>query len=52
MIGPDVLSKSEIQEKIRSFLYDQLEQEKGLTACLMIHTLNKNKDKVSCFLFF
>lgn len=46
LIGPEILPKSEIQSNIRSFLYDQLEQERGLTACLMIHTLNKNNSKV------
>ena len=55
MIGPDILPKSEIQDKIKSFLLNQLEDEKdmrGLTACLIIHTLNKNKEKVSFYYSF
>jgi UBX domain-containing protein 6 len=36
--------------KIKEFLYDQLEEERGLTACLIIHTCNKNREKV-CFCF-
>jgi len=42
-----VLPKAEMKEKIRQFLHAQLESEdKGLAACLMIHTLNKDADKV------
>ncbi|XP_035209030.1 UBX domain-containing protein 6-like [Stegodyphus dumicola] len=46
MIGPEILPKKEIENKIKEFLYAQLEQERGLTSCLIIHTLNKNKEKV------
>lgn len=46
MIGPDVLTKEEWDKKIKEFLYEQLEEERGLTACLIIHTCNKNRDKV------
>jgi len=46
IIGPEILPKDAVENKIRAFLYEQLEQERGLTACLMIHTLNKNKSKV------
>jgi len=42
-----VLPKNEMKQKIRDFLYAQLETEdKGLSACLIIHTLNKDADKV------
>lgn len=49
LIGPEVLSKEEWHSKIRSFLYEQLPEEKGLTACLIIYSLNKNREKVSFF---
>jgi len=42
-----VLPKHEMQHKIRDFLYSQLETEdRGLSACLIIHTLNKDAEKV------
>ena len=44
--GPDVLTKEEWDKKIKEFLYEQLEEERGLTACLIIHTCNKSRDKV------
>jgi UBX domain-containing protein 6 len=46
LIGPEVLPKDEMKLKIKQFLYDQLEEEKGLTACLIIHTLAKDSEKV------
>ncbi|GFQ98824.1 UBX domain-containing protein 6 [Trichonephila clavata] len=46
IIGPEVLPKKEIKQRIKQFLYEQLEQERGLTACLIIHTANENKEKV------
>ncbi|GIX70183.1 UBX domain-containing protein 6 [Caerostris extrusa] len=46
LIGPEVLPKKEIKKRIREFLYEQLEQEQGLTACLIIHTVNQNKEKI------
>jgi UBX domain-containing protein 6 len=46
MIGPEVLPKDQMRQRIREFLYEQLNEEKGLTAALMIHTLNKDQDKV------
>ena len=49
ILGPEItLKRTEMQTRIRNFLYDQLNTEdKGLTACLIIHTLNKDSDKVS-----
>ena len=42
-----VLPKNEMKRKIRDFLYDQLDNEdRALTACLIIHTLNKDTEKV------
>lgn len=43
-----MLSKEEWKVKIKEFLYEQLADERGLTACLIIHSCNKNRDKVSC----
>jgi UBX domain-containing protein 6 len=44
--GPDILTREEWNKKIKEFLYEQLEEERGLTACLIIHTCNKNREKV------
>ena len=42
-----VLPRVEMQKQIRDFLYEQVNTEdKGLTACLIIHTLNKDAEKV------
>lgn len=47
MIGPEVLPKKEIEQLIKEFLYQQLDDaEAGLTACLVIHTVNKIPEKV------
>ncbi|XP_057378920.1 UBX domain-containing protein 6-like [Daphnia carinata] len=47
LVGPEVLPKKEIEKLIKEFLYQQLESEEaGLTACLVIHTLNRPVDKV------
>nr|CAD7461729.1 unnamed protein product [Timema tahoe] len=43
---PEVLPKDEWHKKIREFLYEQLTEERGLTAVLVIHTCNKNREKV------
>lgn len=41
LLGPDVrLPLGELRDRIRQFLYDQLEEEPGLGACLLIHTCN------------
>lgn len=47
MVGPEILSKEEWRTKIKEFLYAQIEYERGLTAALMIHNLNKNREKIS-----
>ena len=33
-----------MKNRIREFLYSQLEEEKGLTACLIIHTMAKESE--------
>ena len=35
-----------MRQRIREFLLEQLNDEKGLTAALIIHTLNKDQEKV------
>lgn len=45
LISDEVLPKIEWRGKIKEFLYDQLEAERGLTACLIIQNCN-TKDKV------
>ncbi|XP_064633426.1 UBX domain-containing protein 6-like [Lineus longissimus] len=46
MVGPEVLTKSEMEAKIHEFLLLQLAEVPDMASALMIHTLNKNKDKV------
>eukprot|EP00095_Tigriopus_kingsejongensis_P004109 maker-scaffold122_size333723-snap-gene-0.19 protein:Tk04109 transcript:maker-scaffold122_size333723-snap-gene-0.19-mRNA-1 annotation:"ubx domain-containing protein 6-like" len=45
LIGPEVLPKEEMKRKIRDFLYEQLEHEKGLTSCLIILTMAQDSEK-------
>lgn len=47
MVNEEVLSKDEWKVKIKEFLYEQLEEERGLTACLIIHSCNYSRTKVS-----
>lgn len=47
LISEEILSKEEWRMKIKEFLFDQLEEERGLTACLIIHSCNYNRTKVS-----
>ena len=46
LIGDQVLPKEEMRQAIKDFLYSQIEGEPGLTACLIIHTLNTDSEKV------
>ncbi|CAH0714904.1 unnamed protein product, partial [Brenthis ino] len=46
IISNDVLPRDEWKRNIKTFLYEQLEDERGLTACLMIHSCNNNREKV------
>uniref|UniRef100_A0A0B7ADQ2 UBX domain-containing protein n=1 Tax=Arion vulgaris TaxID=1028688 RepID=A0A0B7ADQ2_9EUPU len=45
-IGPQVLTKTEMENAIHSFLLDNYEDEPEMTSAIMIHTLNKNNEKV------
>lgn len=47
MISNDILPRDEWKMKIKTFLYEQLEEERGLTACLIIQSCNNNREKVS-----
>lgn len=47
LISNEVLSKDEWTPKIREFLFENLESEKGLTACLIIQSCNKGREKVN-----
>lgn len=46
LIGDQVYPKEEMKCKIREFLYSQLEQERGLTSVLIIHTCNTSRERV------
>jgi len=46
LIGDQVLPKDEMLKCIRTFLYSQLDEEPGLTSCLIIRTFNKDQEKV------
>lgn len=45
IVSEEVLTKKEWKIKIKEFLYQQLEAEKALTSCLIIHNCN-TKEKV------
>jgi len=47
MVGEEVYTKDVMKEKIKEFLYSQLEEETALTAALIIHTCNSPREKVS-----
>ena len=46
MVGPQVLPRKEMQSLIEEFLWSQLGEEPEMTSALMIHTMNKDPDKV------
>ena len=46
LIGGDPGPRHVIKQRIREFLYNQLEDERGLTAVLIIHTCNSPRDRV------
>lgn len=48
LISEEVLSRGEWKIKIRDFLYEQLEDEPGLTACLIIHNCNVKDKAEAC----
>ncbi|XP_052782196.1 UBX domain-containing protein 6-like [Mya arenaria] len=45
-IGPVVLPRAEMEAHIEEFLLGQLAEEPEMASALMIHTLNKDKEKV------
>ncbi|XP_065200657.1 UBX domain-containing protein 6 [Planococcus citri] len=47
LISEEILSKTEWKTKIKTYLYEQLETEKGLIACVIIRNCNKNPDKIA-----
>ncbi|XP_031834985.1 GDI interacting protein 3 [Nomia melanderi] len=49
-LSDEILPRNEWKEKIREFLYDQLQgEEAGLTACLVIQNCNNKREKIeSC----
>lgn len=46
MVSNEILPRDEWKKKISSFLYEQIEVERGLTSCLIIHSCNYNKEKI------
>ncbi|XP_055838295.1 UBX domain-containing protein 6 [Episyrphus balteatus] len=48
MIGEEILPKKEWKIKIKEFLYQQLEQERALTACLIIYNCNTKEKAEDC----
>ena len=46
LVGGNPGTREEIKARIREFLYDQLEEEKCLTAVLIIQTCNSPRDRV------
>lgn len=46
MVSNEVLAKDDWKIKIKEFLYEQLEEERGLTACLIIQSCNSNREKI------
>lgn len=45
-VGPEVAPYDDIKRQIREFLYSQIEEDAAISACLIIHTCNKNREKV------
>lgn len=48
LISEEVLPRKEWKVKIKEFLYEQLEMEKGLSACLIIYNCNPKEKFESC----
>ena len=49
LLGPEVLPRHEIEKNILQFLLAQPPEELGMSACLMIHSCNKGREKVFKF---
>lgn len=48
MVSDEVLPRTEWKAKIKEFLYDQLENERGLTSCLIILNCNTKEKSSAC----
>ncbi|XP_058832809.1 UBX domain-containing protein 6 [Topomyia yanbarensis] len=48
LISEEVLPRAEWKVKIKNFLYEQLEIEKGLSACLIIYNCNPKEKVETC----
>ncbi|KAB0803862.1 hypothetical protein PPYR_00832 [Photinus pyralis] len=46
-VSNEILPKDEWKSKLAEFLFEQLEAERCLTACLIIHSCNYNRTKIS-----
>ena len=46
LLGPEVLPRHEIENNILQFLLQQPPEELGMSACLIIHSCNKGREKV------
>ncbi|XP_060536532.1 UBX domain-containing protein 6 isoform X4 [Cylas formicarius] len=47
LVSDEVLPKEEWKVKIKEFLFEALEEERGITACLIIHSCNYSRTKVN-----
>lgn len=48
MVNEEILPRNEWKIKIKEFLYEQLEHERGLTACLIIINCNTKDKATAC----
>lgn len=48
MVSDEILPRHEWKVKIKEFLYDQLEHERGLTSCLIILNCNTKEKSSAC----
>lgn len=48
MISDEILPRNEWKAKIKEFLYEQLEHERALTACLIILNCNTKEKSTAC----
>lgn len=47
LVSDEILSKEEWKVKIKEFLFAALEEERGITACLILYSCNYNRSKVT-----
>lgn len=48
MVSEEILPRNEWKAKIKEFLYEQLENERGLTSCLIILNCNTKEKSSAC----